>query len=122
MATNTYVLWTEYGKEEHIKDVLTNTILRDHQEHTTLYVPKKIKLLRGSRRTGGTNGLNGSNGSNGAVNGWTETVDILFPNYVFIDTDAEVSGAGNQEIREEYQECRGGAKTQPRHIFLSIFI
>ena len=46
MATNTYVLWTEYGKEEHIKDVLTNTILRDHQEHTTLYVPKKMNLYR----------------------------------------------------------------------------
>ena len=46
MATNTYVLWTEYGKQEHIKDVLTNTILRDHQEHTTLYVPKKMNLYR----------------------------------------------------------------------------
>lgn len=56
MATNTYVLWMEYGKEEHIKDVLTNTILRDHQEHTTLYVPKKIKLLRGTRGANGTRG------------------------------------------------------------------
>lgn len=62
----TYVLWTEFGKEGHLKEVLENTIIPLLPE-TSIFIPQKKKLLRGP-------------------NGWGEVNDILFPNYVFMDT------------------------------------
>ena len=67
-TTQTYVIWTETGREEHLVEFLGNTVLkRDTVADTKIYVPKKKKLMRGPK-------------------GWTEVEDILFPSYVFLDT------------------------------------
>ena len=60
-TTQTYVIWTETGKEEHLVEFLRNSVLqRDTVPDTKIYVPKKKKLMRGPE-------------------GWAEVEDILFP-------------------------------------------
>lgn len=61
---NTYVIHCKGGDEEHVLQLLSETVLREDEE---LYIPRKklIKHYKGA---------------------WTEKVDILFPGYIFLTT------------------------------------
>lgn len=68
----TYVLHTKGGKEQYLADLLTNTVLRLYPESANrIYVPYKAVLTK-SAQTGQK---------------WIEEKTILFPNYVFVESN-----------------------------------
>ena len=76
--SKTYVLYTEHHKEDHLADLLTSTIQKDHPEAVTrIYVPKAIRMRH--KRDENGNKI------------WEEYIDVLFYNYVFVETNDIVS-------------------------------
>lgn len=69
--TNTYVIFTESGKEHYLAELLTNTVVKNNPESARrIYVPTKAILTK-SAQTGQK---------------WIEEKTILFPNYVFVES------------------------------------
>ena len=74
MSSNTYVIYTQTNREQCIADLLNATILRTNPAAANrIYVPYRAKLLK-RRDENGNRYL-------------TEVRDILFPSYVFVESD-----------------------------------
>ena len=77
-TSKTYVLHTEHHKEDHIAALLTSTIQKSHPESANrIYVPKAIRMWH--KRDENNNKI------------WEERIDVLFYNYVFIETNDIIS-------------------------------
>ena len=76
--SKTYVLYTEHHKEDHLAEYLISTIQKTHPEAVSrIYVPKVIRMFHKNDKDG--NKI------------WEERIDVLFYNYIFVETNDIVS-------------------------------
>lgn len=117
LELKTYVLYTEGGKEQHLADLLTNTILEIHPEAAKrAYVPLRA-YLKDVKKDG--------------EKVWIEKKVLLFSNYVFVesnnielfntflytpgfDTGYNLLGKGTSRLRKRSTKKTSGKVVNPK--------